>query len=458
MPRLRTQGALSSPSSGYAWTVRITNPNPVSITVNGYVVSAGSERSIVFNPASQYGSAAYIREGKVSTMTDEPSGWDRYNPIDHSTEEWKCGLREADTFQYNGVKSGRPYSVLITGVCSARLAFSGFPGGSYPPYSSAAVLKSIASGQMKPGKFPVEHDLVQMLGELAEMRDTLNLIGVRLATLPQVVANYLTADPKLGRRSKYLYPRTLSLRGLAQLGINVDLARKLVWQPLISDCEKLKKAISKFDAVYRRAQNPEPIVVHGSASSESSFQREPGTVGNYITWHTSTRRRKVVTWALVKRSPVLPNQRAGFLRNYFGIWPRTSLAWEFTNLSFVVDYVVNVGDWLRAFEESPFEVPYKVLSSGHSVKDEEQRVGFVSVGPSADWTGLAIPSPVRGEATIKSYKRVVESLDFNVSSVIPPISVRVPSMTQVVTMTELLLSAFSGRVKIRQTPDDRGSQ
>jgi hypothetical protein len=232
---------------------------------------------------------------------------------------------------------------------------------------------------------------------------------------------------------------------LLRTGISAHVAWKLVYEPLVRDVKNLRNAIARYDEVLRSLQLPKPFRVYGVGVSKFGYLTDSGLIGrSYGSNRACT--RTVRTWALVRQKPLHSVVPSKFFRQYYGLNARLSTAWELTPLSFIVDWFLDVGGWLRQFDGSVYQIPFELLQSGYSVKDEYT---IACIGrPTKQWdafTGSANLPLVRGKVSRSVYTRTTGGISFSPSAVMQPIQLRLPNFGQLGTLSELIYLTLSGK-------------
>jgi hypothetical protein len=420
------------------------------LSAAGQILSPGQEVTIVF-PQDTGTLAAKTVTGTNETIIDNPSGLGVYNEVDHVKRQWSYDAVSCEQKTVNGTKSGIPYRVTFTGgtMCASLCNLNtGETSGTYPTMDSLTILKARAANAMKPGSPPVGADLLQFIGELTDFRGLIEDIARRLLKLPSTIANLLLKDKRTARRflASVKSLKEMTMFDFVRMGVKADVIRKLVWDPMVRDCKAIRRAVLDADRVYRRVVAGEPFVVRGRSFDEADatpITYGSSSMGNYVV-SLRSRKLEVVTWARIKY--VAPDLgRRDFMYHYLGLWPRASVLWELTPLSFIVDWVVDIGRWIRQFEQSPVQLPFVVLDSGYSVADTLSHTDSLIWNLHSDLTLGATYPGCTGVFQWKSYKRFKDSLIFD-SSAIEPLEFGLPSLGQAGTLVELVYLAFSQKI------------
>jgi hypothetical protein len=439
MSRTRTRGALSSGTYG-SLSAFVNNASGNTISVGGRSIPPYAFEYFTWDQ-NHVGVDGRDYGGKLETITDNPSGVGVYNEVDQVKEEADYPLQVVEFTRDLKTPDGDDYNVTFWGNVASSYCQKAVPtGGPYPPQDGATVLKARATNTMKPSEPPMGADIANFIGELTDFDQLLKNLGRNLLATPGRVLALLAAR-KNPKRWKFKLNKTildLTVADLVKLGVSADLARKLVWEPLIKDIQKIKRAIYDYDRAYARCLSMDPFRVRGRASSESNCQVVYGSssAGNII-YSDRQRRIEVVTWAqCAYEFPAMPD--TSFFTHYYGLWARPSLLWEWTSLSFIFDWFVDVGRWLRQFERSPYQLPFRVVQSGYSVKETVTHTDELRWNLHSSLTGGATLPPVQGKYSTVSYKRFRAPLEFN-NADIEPLQIRLPSLGQIGTLAELIL-------------------
>lgn len=174
---------------------------------------------------------------------------------------------------------------------------------------------------------------VNLSTTVGEGRETLQMVAgiARSVTGPMAALKSAVHKSRKGGRVERSTRSTLVTVGGLQLAWSVGLA------PLLSDCESLRKhvlAAEEFDVRYKVQSRGTCSHVWTSHPSEwEDFQNE---ISTWYQFGASYR---------VGDLHAFENWRAGLTL-------RPTLAWELTTLSFVVDYFVQIGNFLAALEAS----------------------------------------------------------------------------------------------------------
>jgi hypothetical protein len=155
------------------------------------------------------------------------------------------------------------------------------------------------------------------------------------------------------------------------LGWSVGLA------PLLSDCENLRN--------HKMFADDEPMRFRAAVARASASNR-----GGTGFWRTdySYRVQYGAEWH-VSNLHLFENWR-------LGLAVRPTLAWELTTLSFVVDYFVNIGDYLASFEAA-------ILNNGFELRNIYKTTTYLDVRVFDEKSFADDPSPALEDDWSKHY-------------------------------------------------------
>lgn len=157
------------------------------------------------------------------------------------------------------------------------------------------------------------------------------------------------------------------------------------WRPLASDIEDVTRQLLRLDSVKNRYKAVCPAI-HGG--TDSWYQ---DTSWEYGTWRATMTR----TWTAKTRGTVI----ADIQPPKFAFNPLTT-AWQVTRLSFVVDWVVNVSQYLEA-------ISFLVLASNHTAAGGllvEEKIQTRTEVLSKNWTSFSIDitATAEGKLTLRT--------------------------------------------------------
>jgi hypothetical protein len=458
---LRTRNLGTHPDASLATlNLTIKNPGVTAVTVGAWNVNAGATLT---NVGSISHRAEVIMNRQVMTDITGPKKL-QYNQVSHT--KLKCDAKSiaVDTgFMRatiaSGVSAGKPIDVKLSGTLGSAYwyqvekdyGFSG-PTAEYLGTLSFAVLKAQAEGQMAPGAPPQGADVALYLAELTDFTSVFRkaaelMMKAREGILTRTAQHLSKKFARAIRDKPTIQLAAIVHSHLVNVGINAHLAWKLVYEPLIRDSKVLADAIRRYDDTLRKLQLPKAFRVYGRAESSSSSSGSTGAVGHSAGWK-GTQSKTAVTWALVRQAPLFNVLPSRFFREYYGLTARVSTVWETIPLTFIADMFVDIGQWLRQFDGSVYQIPFELLASGHSQKTEWTTT--VTGGVSQQWqalfTGVRLQDLLSsGDYSRTAYTRVVGGVSFSPSAVLQPLQIKLPNLGQLGTIAELVYLSLRGR-------------
>lgn len=158
---------------------------------------------------------------------------------------------------------------------------------------------------------------------------------------------YTRPPPKLNRQFKHR--RRDGKKLTFDDALNNWLALRYGWQPLLSDIYSILVQIEKDFMSEREVLHRSRTSQFGDFASKHESAQADGTIGQYLfscgfqnSWDEDTR-VTCEAWASYRETSRLMR----FLHEW-GILNPASVAWDLLPLSFVADWVVNVGGWLSS--------------------------------------------------------------------------------------------------------------
>lgn len=164
-------------------------------------------------------------------------------------------------------------------------------------------------------------------------------------------------------------------RYITEVSIDVPAAwllYKLALSPLIGDIDLLVKELTdKLDEL-----PPAPVVKQTASARTFKHDRKTISADRYVTWSGDIKRRLV---AYV----VIDNHQLKSMSDH-GLTSPLGLMWELTWLSFVVDYVFNVSEWLQALD-MPMNFSRSVCYETRTVRmnGSFSASGYLGIGSAA---------------------------------------------------------------------------
>jgi len=184
-------------------------------------------------------------------------------------------------------------------------------------------------------------DSSQLAANYAERRQSISMIEKRAVQLYKCVTAIKRGRPEQAARILGIHTRrdvNQDLRRGARKAGSRFLELHLGWEPLIKDiynaCDILQRPIPHLRVTGRGASSrPQYVFQTGGTGS-----------GRYTIWYTDTAKCQLKADFYVDN----PNL---WLANQMGLINPASVLWELATLSFVVDWFVNVGDYLNSLTD-----------------------------------------------------------------------------------------------------------
>jgi hypothetical protein len=391
--------------------------------------------------------------GVIETITDEDSGIGAYNPVSHNKEVWDCPRQSVEAIGSDDYdKPG--CAVTSTATIGAASAVE-FGLSSIPYFGEVSDQVAEATSTMNPGGVdPGEFGLTQFVGELRELRDTVQHSA-------RLWRDLLYPIRKKGAFSS-LTASSVSMWHLFRGILQVDLTNKFAYQPLVADLFRLHRSVSELCRVMDKLRSTEPFRVYGRSTRDGNGSfTAVGYPYDYYHWGNSrTYERTVRTWAMVQAAPMsFPEgvfvdssvkERLQRIRNmgrllsdFYKVNSAISTAWQLMPFSWVVDYFVDIGSFLDQFDGRAVKRSYTVLSQGYSIKSIQRSVGWIAMDAGTyrkNYQDVKAYPLVTGTLTRSQYSRVASSLPWDTQVLVGP-EVRIPNLGQIGTLLELILLA-----------------
>lgn len=264
--------------------------------------------------------------------------------------------------------------------------------------------------------------LVQSLVSAVELPKTLNLIRSSINTLRQIRKSVVTGNPDYALRA------IGNQRGKKKVRVDTNFSRKTAenrwlefrygWTPLVFEIQGAIKALN-------RAQVGKPIRATSrgfekTEASNSFLHIRNGGAGNGIQEYRYTRKKTLSVRAYVLYTADLKHQQA----RDFGVSELPLAMWELVPYSFVVDWFVNIGDWIEALTP---KLGINILAEGYTIKTShtltrvfEKWTKVIAGGASNDVTGSYIGA--EDKLSESTYNRVPH---LGVLYSLPPFNVKI---------------------------------
>jgi hypothetical protein len=288
---------------------------------------------------------------------------------------------------------------------------------------------------MQFGVQDVGTDLPTFLGELRDFAHIFEAVkeGIFRLRVKGASADHFR---KLIRRQAR---KGVTLSDLFKTLASADLLFQFAIKPLVADIKNMMKAGQHLASQLERLNNQKPQFVRGSVVDEGSSAFFSSS--SYHPYYRNTECRRLITaWAKVLYSiPAMPSTPLVWADMY-GFDNLHRAAWELTRWSFLVDYIVQVGDFLKQFEGNFVEMPYTILQQGYSEKFEsvqEVSTHYDGGAPYSTeyWNVESTRRIVKGTVKYSSYRRTPGPLPFG--AIAYPV-VKLPNLRQVINFTELM--------------------
>lgn len=439
-----------------AVTVTYKNTYPVNVNVNspsGQIVGPTQDLVIPFTLWSSAGQVGL--SGDKGTITDEESGLGAYNDVIHSKFEY-AGMHNAinRSFQLpayansDGAYLGDIEVLLdFNGHCDRWLGMA----STSVPTTGRPDLVASATNDLSNDDYYEKFDLPLFLAELKDFS----------VVYKSIVRKLRKSRPSTLRRFTSRWGLTPGKT--IDAAVSADLTWKLALKPFYEGVRELSSHAESLNRLAHSMANPNPYRMYGNAVDVTNDVTTNGDPGNYqYTRHLTTTER-AVAWVMVRNIPVgVPNwdlitgkntrsplnpfrlgdsREAYELRKFanrklYGTTARASLIWELVPLSFVLDWFIDIGGFIKQFERPRFsDLGVEVMASGYSLKRT------LSYTDSLTWTlgpGKGLISDLGAcSATGTYYTRVKGPLDHD-NSYVDPVKIGWPTLGQGWTLAEIV--------------------
>lgn len=186
---------------------------------------------------------------------------------------------------------------------------------------------------------------------LAELGKTRQLVRKGMSRLIEILSNPGNVIRALRENGK-------SWRRLTKISAQEWLEFRYGWRILWYDMQEISKAMSSLDEEWSRVTRTAGLTtsIQDVIEQDLTHSIRSGTVGiDFL-------RVSTLNWSLGSRGVVTADIRPPKLQTNFVV-----TAWELTTFSFVVDWFINVGQWLEALSFAAITTKYSA-SSGIGLK------------------------------------------------------------------------------------------
>jgi hypothetical protein len=383
--------------------------------------------------------------GTIESIVDEYTNPGAYNPVDHTKEVWDFPLRDIAF-----IGEGTRYSYKLghcetTGsVAAGWQSAQGYKNpGSLWDSDSNALIRATNAIQYNIQDAPV--DLPSFLGELAEYRDIAHDV-MKGFTHDKLKAGQNIDSVR--RKFERFRDSVKTTRHVLEAIAAADLFNQFAVKPLVSDLTKLAQLGKHLQSQLSRLQRLDAVAVKGSTVDDDD-DVFVSTIGEHKYTRYTSKTRTVTAWRKVKYDlsaiPAMPLVMAdalGFDNIHRGVW-------ELIPWSFLVDYFVQIGDWLKQFRGEFISIPFTVVGEGYSIKFEsecEVVSEIYSQGTLAEFWNVEVSKPrlVSGLVTYSRYRRILDPLP--VGAISYP-TIKAPNLRQVRNLLDLTFLKTSDRGK-----------
>lgn len=377
------------------------------------------------------------KEGEVSSITDEPHGFGLYNEVTHTKEVWDCPLQPIIS-RHESVYQGCPFYVDSTGLSAASTGAVGWAINRPTFVESEENFVQRAIARMEFGVQSGPFNAPVFLGELRDYKSVANRIAgwLKPKNGKSVLKDY--------QRFQRNFRNANALDGIRALAA-ADLTYQFAIKPLISDLQGLMTMGQHINAQLDRLNSSKPVIVRGSAHDETSEEEITFDAGNQAKYNLTTTncraKRTCTAWAQIQydfANTPRPSEKL-LLLDALGVDQPITAIWELVPFSFLVDYFIEVGDFLSQFDGSLVELPYTLIQDGYSVKTEYTgtvTTVFDNGDWSRDWSNKEGPGKATGRLSKTIYKRRKGPLNYE-GIALPKLTL--PNLRQLGNIGELIL-------------------
>lgn len=368
-PRHRTNGALTTATTTWRWWSSTDNPPPAlsSATYAGrrgfvkemddYVTPNFSklvaEGGVINSPMSTY----------EITANGGDSGWKFQNSV-----------------------SGPP--TIWYGECFGDWCISAY-GRPADPGQDPALVEHLTSLATTTAWADVDDSAVNGLAALGEMHQTLNMLGDPVRSFQDFLWKKAWADADWQKARG----RAAKAAALAKLISSLWLQNQYALRPFLMDIEKILSELQNQTFTPRRTARGQQVREVSSTSTSVG-----GRGGINIDFTTKVESKYKVRVTIMYDAKVTPTKRFGLT------WSDLpAAAWELTPWSYVADWLINVGDYIRAITPK-LDVRYLSCSTTIERLTTVRRTSGQAWMSQAGWTTIRSPGAV-DTATYRSKVR-----------------------------------------------------
>jgi hypothetical protein len=302
-----------------------------------------------------------------------------------------------------------------------------------------AVLEARAIAKLSPGKVRGAFDLPLFLAELKDFSEVWKRVGRHLRRPPKVPKSVYAELRQLTVPFGRNVPAgaTLRARNTLKRLVGTDLAWTLMVKPFLDGMGQIGNLLSSFDSSYSAFKNEAVSVLLGKSVSQGTVPLSD-QVSTWKQTGSYTRTVTAVAFMKIARDTSAVTQ-LDFARGLFRLSPRLVTGWDIIPLSFLVDMFVDIGGFLAQFDGTELEVPYKVLSTGVSIKRETKAECQLHLlgGASTYVTDRPPDLRIEGKRVSTDYVRAGKSINL-ADGMLEPIKLRLPNLGQVKTILEII--------------------
>lgn len=401
-----------------------------------YHYKNGSRSSVLSTPIVPY---ADRRIGEQSVIIDQTGQDRRFRPCSHNKVKYDAKpLGSMQTTQYadipyvpsdpptklilyevENMAAGvhpRHYSKFLDAVGQSAVSVQGIP---WATLASTAVQKTFPS-------FHSENNLVNFVLELKDFKHVVKMISGRFSsklTLLQQAAAFV----KKGKRALD-FDFSKSLKWLSKRHLEYNFG----WRPLYNDVNALLKAISGFDAAYKKIviDGNKPVtkhwstIVNGTSRNEVIYHVDNVGLPNNNSWYgdfrygvcTKVTRHKsdgVKYNASVRMRYSVPPElltaggQAKAWLDYLGVSQNPATVWNAIPFTFLIDWVINIGKYLDRLRTDNISFQTEIVDFCHSAKLTQQVTYAIALRNFTGGSYGTGPWTVTDAADVSTYERRV---------------------------------------------------